>query len=478
MEAILRAGEGTAGTAVTLLDLRTHSQHCAGRPDGAVSLPAGEPGNLGLLFRFKESFVDEVLERFAVDAPLVLLCEVGVVSRVAATRLANAGYGSVRVVSGGFESWSLEGLPSVDGRPVDATWPLEDQRSADEVLAEQMDKVYVQFNEEESLLDEAALSALYDGLAWAPDCPIQPQPLGVLEEIPEEGELELGDLGDSELGAGLGMGDESLEIGDLEALLAEASPMAATGGGVKAKPAAGAGGGDKGGADETVAIADSASAAEEAVDAAAVQAQAAADNALAGDQVDDDLASLIAGLDAPIRLPGGPTAHRPTPALQNGVSKPAPKRKARKQRRRSGIPPAWLVDVSDVDFAGLTSSGELSKLSVKQLKSHLYTTDADISGTKGVLVERIKESFEAAGGGTGAGGAAAGGTGGGAAAGSVGGPRMSFAATDDEGEAKELATLASLPPPAEGEALTLFDTEVGDTDGKDDALIGDVFSAM
>ena len=214
-----------------------------------------------------------MLERFAVDAPLVLLCEVGVVSRVAATRwvpaplrpasrpptlappnghpfgvlvaatlphpsphplpltrrpftprpsprtppapacrLANAGYGSVRVVSGGFESWSLEGLPSVDGRPVDATWPLEDQRSADEVLAEQMDKVYVQFNEEESLLDEAALSALYDGLAWAPDCPIQPQPLGVLEEIPEEGELELGDLGDSELGAGLGMGDESLEI--------------------------------------------------------------------------------------------------------------------------------------------------------------------------------------------------------------------------------------------------------------------------
>ena len=54
MAAILRAGEGTAGTAVTLLDLRTHSQHCAGRPDGAVSLPAGEPGNLGLLFRFKE----------------------------------------------------------------------------------------------------------------------------------------------------------------------------------------------------------------------------------------------------------------------------------------------------------------------------------------------------------------------------------------------------------------------------------------
>ena len=243
---------------------------------------------------------------------------------------------------------------------------------------------------------------------------------------------------------------------------------------MKAKPAAGAGGGDKGGADGTAA--DSASAAE---DAAAVQAQAAADNALAGDQVDDDLASLIAGLDAPIRLPGGPTAHRPTPALQNGVSKPAPKRKARKQRRRSGIPPAWLVDVSDVDFAGLTLSGGLSKLSVKQLKSHLYTTDADISGTKGVLVERIKETFEAAGGGTGAGGAAAaGGTGGGAAAGSVGGPRMSFAATDDEGEAQELATLASLPPPAEGEALTLFDTEVGDTDGKDDALIGDVFSAM
>ena len=176
--ALLREG------AITLLDLRTHAQHCAARPEGATSLPAGEPGSLGLLFCFKEvrrrashpaprskrpralpplahladslrrpsphrspqSFVAEVAETFSSETPLVLLCDVGVVSRIAATRLLANGHASVRLVAGGFEAWSLDaeekptdlGLPIVFGRPEDATWPSEEDvsRSAEDLWDE------------------------------------------------------------------------------------------------------------------------------------------------------------------------------------------------------------------------------------------------------------------------------------------------------------------------------------------------------
>lgn len=52
-----------------------------------MNIPAGEPGPLGLLFHFRQRFEADVQSAFDPDAKLVLLCEVGVVSRVASERL-------------------------------------------------------------------------------------------------------------------------------------------------------------------------------------------------------------------------------------------------------------------------------------------------------------------------------------------------------------------------------------------------------
>lgn len=123
--ALLREG------GATLLDLRTHAEHCAARPAGALSHPAGDPGTLGLLFCFRDSFEEDVVTRFSPTTPLILLCDVGVVSRIAAMRLLERAFASVRVVAGGFESWSLEAerpgahLPIESGRPANADWPTE-----------------------------------------------------------------------------------------------------------------------------------------------------------------------------------------------------------------------------------------------------------------------------------------------------------------------------------------------------------------
>jgi rhodanese-related sulfurtransferase len=116
-----------ADGAPVLLDLRTHAQHSALRPTGALSVTAGEPGALGLLFRFRDDFEAAVAAVCAHETPLLLVCELGVISRIAAERLRAAGHVSVAPVSGGFEAWCLEeGLPTEAGRPADATWPADD----------------------------------------------------------------------------------------------------------------------------------------------------------------------------------------------------------------------------------------------------------------------------------------------------------------------------------------------------------------
>lgn len=96
----------------TIIDLRTLSQHHESSPPGSICIPAGEPGMLGLLFHFREGFEADLIAR-CVDKglalPLLLLCDVGVVSSVAATKLAAAGLDAdLRVISGGYEAWQME----------------------------------------------------------------------------------------------------------------------------------------------------------------------------------------------------------------------------------------------------------------------------------------------------------------------------------------------------------------------------------
>eukprot|EP00900_Chrysochromulina_parva_P009551 jgi/Chrpa1/18598/Chrysochromulina_OHIO_Genome00025822-RA len=447
--ALLREG------GATLLDLRTHAEHCAARPAGALSHPAGDPGTLGLLFCFRDSFEEDVVARFSPTTPLILLCDVGVVSRIAAMRLLERAFASVRVVAGGFESWSLEAerpgahLPIESGRPANADWPKEQGLAPTPSWEGSWD-------EEDEYLDIEALYAEMDGdatSAWSsvpPDAssaPVRPRPYGALYDPAHsardslEGELRnIGELGDDELGG------DALDIEELEALLADSGaeePLYADA------------------AAEAAAMADEASATYEpaarggkgaAVGAAEAAAMKTIPNALAGDQVDDDLASLVAKLDAPAELaPSRSAAKRvaaaaaaddaaaasaaaasaaaasaaaPAPSVAapaaegDGYTKKAAAKRAK--RNRSGPPPAWFVNVDKVDFGGLLKFGKLGALSVKELKSFLYGREADISGTKKELVSRVEAELRR--GDAGSGGGATGGDGnGGKSGGGAGG---------------------------------------------------------
>ena len=102
----------TSGKA-TLLDLRTQWQFARERVPGAANVPAGEPGPSGLLFHFRPGFEDELRTLHPPDAaPLLLICELGVVSLVAANRLLDHGWRDVSVVRGGLEAWRDEALPT------------------------------------------------------------------------------------------------------------------------------------------------------------------------------------------------------------------------------------------------------------------------------------------------------------------------------------------------------------------------------
>ena len=366
----------------------------------------------------------------------------------------------------------------------------------------------------------------------ASSAPVRPRPYGALYDPVHsardglEGELRnLGELGDDELGG------DALDIEELEALLADSGaeePLYADA------------------AAEAAAMADEASATYEpaarggkgaAVGAAEAAAMKTIPNALAGDQVDDDLASLVAKLDAPAELaPSRSAAKRvaaaaaaaeaaaasaAAPAVASpaadgdGDTKKAAAKRAK--RKRSGPPPAWFVNVDKVDFGGLLKFGKLGALSVKELKSFLYGREADISGTKKELVSRVEAELRrgdagSGGGATGGdgnggksgGGAGGAGTGGAAAVavargasanevkngaskssprgrGAVGRGRGRASAGRGAGgdEAAELNTLAALPPPdGEDEPLSLFDSSPSTTDAADDFLIDEVFSAM
>lgn len=72
------------------------------------------------------------------------------------------------------------------------------------------------------------------------------------------------------------------------------------------------------------------------------------------------------------------------------TTRPAPPGK-RKRRERGGLPPAWIVDISEVDFGQLHEQDRLDKLSVKQLKTFLYQKEEGLAGVKSVLVDRVKE---------------------------------------------------------------------------------------
>ena len=383
------------------------------------------------------------------------------------------------------------------------------------------------FGDSDAVAAAVAAAAATDH--WPSGRGLQPRPLGALapEGGEEEGSGEFLDLDDEEamdaaaIEAALmqeGAAEEeeeedegALGVADLQALLANNGAEGA---------GAGAGAPEGAAADPTAAAAKAAkAAAEEAASAERAAAAAAANtpNALAGDSLDADLANLVAELDAPIRhvtTHNGDANPNVVPSMPlttgaGGAQKSSDRGRKPKVRR---VAPAWLVDITHVEWAELHANGRLAKLSIKELKSFLYARNELLSGAKKVLAQRVADCIEREGGiggdsssssSSSSGGGSGGGGGGGGAAGGGGGAVGGAAAQYANGmasaasggglgagtggdsaaaadESAELSALSSLPPPteAEEETLTLFRPDASSADAADDFLIDEVFSAM
>lgn len=84
-------------TAPLLLDVRSAAEFAGGHVPGAVNIPVGQI----------EARAGEIPR----DRPVVVYCEVGGRSRLAATQLRNRGYANVREMTGSLSAWRAAGLP-------------------------------------------------------------------------------------------------------------------------------------------------------------------------------------------------------------------------------------------------------------------------------------------------------------------------------------------------------------------------------
>jgi sulfur-carrier protein adenylyltransferase/sulfurtransferase len=95
------------GAAVTLLDVREADEAAEGQIPGALLLPRG----------WLELRVEALVPR---DAQLVVYCQSGARSLLAAQTLGGLGYARVRSLAGGFGRWSDAGFPTVRPSPLRA----------------------------------------------------------------------------------------------------------------------------------------------------------------------------------------------------------------------------------------------------------------------------------------------------------------------------------------------------------------------
>ena len=435
----------TSGKA-TLLDLRTQWQFARERVPGAANVPAGEPGPSGLLFHFRPGFEDELRTLHPPDAaPLLLICELGVVSLVAANRLLDRGWRDVSVVRGGLEAWRDEALPTEETAA--AGGDFSGAAEAEE-------------GEEAHLREEAGEAEWWRSAVGAriPEWTVaEGEEPGMW---PVSGPDPLDELLDSDGGEGgqFGIGLDELELEDFSLFGEEEAPPPSP---LDAAEAAAVG------LDELVAdldrpLEEPKTAVPKAKKGAAKKRAAAAPVAAPPSEA----YAALAGLEP---APPAAAAPRTSAAASYGGPSRQPRGGSKGGRFRGGLPPAWLVDVTNVDFAALASSGELAALSVKELKSYLYEREASLSGAKRVLVERVTDLLESQG--------------------SIEQDGASPAPADAPPAAAAAYPAAvngasnGAAAPEEGadsdEVLSLFDTEAAGADEVlDDSLIDEVFSAM
>ena len=86
-----------------LLDIREASEYVAGHPADAINIPVGS--------------LDERAEELASfkDNPLILICQSGMRSSAACSKLAKLGFSRLHSLEGGVGAWAEAGLPLKKG---------------------------------------------------------------------------------------------------------------------------------------------------------------------------------------------------------------------------------------------------------------------------------------------------------------------------------------------------------------------------
>eukprot|EP00897_Mesotaenium_endlicherianum_P010129 jgi/Mesen1/9144/ME000580S08480 len=93
------------------LDVRTPEEFAGGHVEGAVNIPYMYRHNGGMVKN--DSFLRQVGDHFCKDEEVVVACQTGARSMMAAAELQAAQYDGITDVGGGFGAWMLSGLPYV-----------------------------------------------------------------------------------------------------------------------------------------------------------------------------------------------------------------------------------------------------------------------------------------------------------------------------------------------------------------------------
>jgi len=91
------------------LDVRTEAEFSAGHPEGAVNIPYMNKTGSGMTKN--THFLEQVSSIFGKDDEIIVGCQSGKRSLMAATELCSAGFTAVTDIAGGFSSWRDNGLP-------------------------------------------------------------------------------------------------------------------------------------------------------------------------------------------------------------------------------------------------------------------------------------------------------------------------------------------------------------------------------
>ncbi|GLT34384.1 hypothetical protein SLA2020_089020 [Shorea laevis] len=92
------------------LDVRTSEEFRTGHPSGAINIPYMFTTEAGRIKNAK--FLGEVASRFEKDNKILIGCQSGKRSLMAAADLQSAGYTDVIDVAGGYSAWKENGLPT------------------------------------------------------------------------------------------------------------------------------------------------------------------------------------------------------------------------------------------------------------------------------------------------------------------------------------------------------------------------------